>query len=133
MQLGAGDELGLLAAQEGDDRPEVVGVADDAGRNAERDASGSPPYNAVIRAVAWIPGCTVLTVTPSAATSPATVFRNAVAPALAVFDRISVAIGCRTDSEVMATTRPHRLACIAGIAALHIPTMLSRLRSMPVL
>jgi hypothetical protein len=75
------------------------------------------------------PGCTLFTVMPSPATSRASVFRNAVAPARAVFDRISWAIGWRTDSDVIATTRPHRCACIAGTAALHIATTDIRFRS----
>ena len=66
---------------------------------------------------------------PSAATSPASVFRNAVAPARAVFDRISVGIGWRTEIDVMATIRPHLRDCIAGTAAWHIATIDSRFSS----
>jgi hypothetical protein len=82
-----------------------------------------------MRGVRWSPGCTLLTVTPSAATSRANVLRNAVAPARAVFDRISWAIGWRTASEVIATTLPHPCCCIAGTAALHIATTDIRFRS----
>ena len=73
-----------------------------------------------MRSVAWMPGCTELTVTPSPATSRATVFRNPVTPARAVFDRIRFGIGWRTATDVIATTRPQPWACIAGTAALHI-------------
>ena len=66
--------------------------------------------------------------TPSPATSVASVFKNAVAPARAVFDRINVPIGWRTEIDVIATTRPHRRSRIAGIAALHMATTDSRLR-----
>ena len=38
-------------------------------------------------------------------------------------------IGWRTENDVMATTRPHRCACIAGTAALHMATTESRLSS----
>jgi len=75
---------------------------------------------AVMRAVAWMPGRTEFTVTPSPATSRASVLRNPVAPARAVLDRISPAIGWRTATEVMATTRPQCWACMAGTAALHM-------------
>ncbi len=51
------------------------------------------------------------------------------APARAVFDRISVPIGWRTATEVMATTRPQPAVCMAGTAALHMATTDSRLRS----
>ncbi len=54
---------------------------------------------------------------------------EAVAPARAVFDRISCAIGWRTESDVIATTLPHRWTCIAGTAALHIATTDIRFRS----
>src|SRR6516165_6696065 len=74
------------------------------------------------RAVAWRPGWTELTVTPSPATSRASVFRNPVTPARAVFDRMRLGIGWRTATEVMATTRPHRWACMAGTAAWHMAT-----------
>ena len=67
--------------------------------------------------------------TPSSATSRASVLRKPVAPARAVLERIRFGIGWRTESDVMATTRPQPAACIAGTAALHMPTMDSRLRS----
>ncbi len=51
--------------------------------------------------------------------------RKPVTPARAVFDRMRLAIGWRTDSDVIATTRPHPCACIAGTAALHIATTAS--------
>src|SRR3954451_21366690 len=92
-------------------------------------ASTSGPYSFVMRSVAWMPGCTVLTVTPSLATSVATVLRNAVTPDRAVLDRINPPIGWRTATDVMATTRPQPCDCIAGTADLHMPTMLNRLRS----
>ena len=76
------------------------------------------------------PGCTEFTVTPSSATSRASVLRNPVAPARAVLDRISCGIGWRTASDVMATTRPQPCACIGATAALHIATTDSRLSSM---
>ena len=40
------------------------------------------------------------------------------APALAVLERINCAIGWRTLSDVMATTRPQLWSCIAGTTAL---------------
>ena len=75
------------------------------------------------------PGCTELTVTPSAATSRASVLRNPVTPARAVFERMSPAIGCRTDTDVMAATRPQPWARMAGTAAMHMATVDSRLSS----
>ena len=82
-----------------------------------------------MRAVRCTPGWIELTVTPSTATSLASVFRKPVAPARAVLERISSAIGWRTATEVMATTRPHPAACIGGTAALHMATTDIRLRS----
>ena len=79
--------------------------------------SASSPYNAAIRSVACRPGCTELTVIPCAAISRATVFKKPVTPARAVFERIRLAIGWRTESDVMATMRPHCCCCIIGIAA----------------
>ena len=73
-----------------------------------------------MRSVSWSPGWSEFTVTPSAATSRARVLRKPVAPARAVFERISSAIGCRTATEVIATTRPHPRSCIEGTAASHI-------------
>ena len=58
--------------------------------------------------------------TPSPATSRARVFRNPVAPARAVFDRISCGIGWRTAIDVIATTLPHCRSRIAGTAPSHI-------------
>ena len=69
------------------------------------------------------------TVTPAAATSSARVLRNPVTPARAVFDKISIGAGWRTVIEVMATTRPHPCAHMAGTAARHIATVDSRLSS----
>ncbi len=87
------------------------------------------PYSTVMRSVRWMPGSTEFTVTPSPATSRASVLRKPVAPARAVFDRMRPAIGWRTAIDVMATTRPHRRSCIAGTAALHIATTDSRFSS----
>ena len=58
-------------------------------------AAGSPPplCNAAMRSVAWSPGSSELTVTPSAAISRANVFKKPVTPARAVFERMSVGIG----------------------------------------
>ena len=67
--------------------------------------------------------------TPSAATSVASVFRKPVAPARAVLERISVPIGCSTEIDVMATTRPQRRSCIGGTAAWHMATTESRSRA----
>ena len=47
-------------------------------------------------------------------------------PARAVFDRISPSIGCRTETDVIATTRPHPCSRMAGTAAAHIATVDSR-------
>jgi hypothetical protein len=79
--------------------------------------------------VACRPGWTEFTVTPLPATSRARVFRNPVTPARAVFDRISSAMGCRTEMEVIATTRPQPWSHRAGTAAPHIATVDSRLSS----
>ena len=54
------------------------------------------------------------------ATSPASVLRKPVTPARAVFERIRFGIGWRTEIEVIATTRPHPCACMAGTAAWHM-------------
>ena len=70
--------------------------------------------------MSWLPGCNEFTVTPSAATSRARVFRNPVTPARAVLGRIRVGMGWRTEIEVMATTRPHCWACIPGTASAHM-------------
>ena len=70
--------------------------------------------------MAWRPGCSEFTVTPSAATSRASVLRNPVTPARAVFDRISVGMGWRTAIDVIATTRPQCCARIAGTTSMHI-------------
>ena len=48
------------------------------------------------------------------------------APARAVFERISPSIGWRTDTDVMATTRPQPCSRMAGTAAVHIATVDSR-------
>ena len=74
------------------------------------------------------PGSTEFTVTPSPATSRASVFRKPVAPARAVLERMSVGMGWRTDTEVMATTRPQPAACIGGTSSVHMPTTESRFR-----
>ena len=68
--------------------------------------------------------------TPSPATSRASVLRNPVTPARAVLDRIRLAMGWRTLIDVIATTRPQPCACMAGTAALHMATTDVRLRSM---
>jgi len=57
-----------------------------------------------------------LTVTPSAAISSASVFRNAVRPVRAVLERISAGIGWRTATEVIATIRPQPRSRISGTA-----------------
>ena len=58
-----------------------------------RGALRSPPYMLRRRSVSCDPGCTEFTVTPSPATSRASVLRKPVTPARAVFDRIRPAIG----------------------------------------
>ena len=63
------------------------------------------------------PGSNEFTVTPSAATSRASVLRKPVTPARAVFDRMSVGIGWRTAIEVIATTLPHCCSRMAGTAS----------------
>ena len=60
------------------------------------------------------PGCTEFTVTPSAATSRASVFRKPVTPARAVLERMSRWMGWRTEIEVMATTRPQPRSAHGG-------------------
>ena len=82
-----------------------------------------------MRSVAWMPGWTELTVTPSLATSRASVLRKPVAPALAVLERMRLATGWRTVNDVMATTRPQPCSCMGGTAALHMATTDIRLRS----
>src|SRR6478672_10243854 len=82
--------------------------------------SAPSPCSAPRRSVACSPGCRLFTVTPSGATSPASVLRKPVTPARAVFERIRVGIGWRTEIDVIATTLPHPCVCIAGTAALHI-------------
>ena len=66
------------------------------------------------------PGWMEFAVTPSAATSRARVFRKPVTPARAVFERMSVAIGWRTETDVIASTLPQPCACIAGTASRHM-------------
>src|SRR5688500_15353921 len=56
----------------------------------------------------------LLTVTPSAATSEATVFAQPVNPARTVFERIKPSMGCFTEIDVMLTTRPQPCFCIPG-------------------
>ena len=67
--------------------------------------------------MAWLPGWTEFTVTPSPATSRARVLRNPVTPARAVLDRIRFGIGWRTEIDVIATTRPNRCARMCGATA----------------
>ena len=50
-------------------------------------------------------------------------------PARAVFDRMSEPMGWRTDTEVMATTRPHPRSHMAGTTARHMATVDSRFSS----
>ena len=88
-------------------RAEVGGIADDAGRDAGRAARATVPCSAAMRSVACRPGSSEFTVTPSPATSRASVRRKPVSPARAVFDRIRFGIGWRTAIDVIATTRPH--------------------------
>ena len=64
-----------------------------------------------MRSVSWSPGWREFTVTPSPAISRASVFRNAVRPERATFERMRPAIGWRTPIDVIATTLPHR--CVA--------------------
>ena len=59
-----------------------------------------------------------MTVTPSPATSRASVRRNPVRPARAVLERISVGMGWRTAMDVIATTLPHLRARISGTAVM---------------
>ena len=73
-----------------------------------------------MRSVSWKPGWSELTVTPSPATSRASVLRNAVSPERATLERISPAIGWRTPTDVIASTLPHRCSRIAGTASPHI-------------
>ena len=75
------------------------------------------------------PGWIELTVTPRLATSVESVLRKPVAPARAVFERMSVPIGWRTEIEVMASTRPQPRSHMAGTAALHMATTDSRFSS----
>ena len=79
--------------------------------------------------MAWEPGWSELTVTPSPATSRANVLRNPVTPARAVFDRIRLGIGWRTEIDVMATTRPNRWARMPGTASWHMATTDRRFRA----
>src|SRR5262249_52351024 len=90
----------------------------------------SPPPSRCTRSVSCMPGWSELTVTPSAATSRATVLRKPVAPARAVLERIRYGIGCRTASDVIATTLPHRCSRIEGTAASHIAITERQLSSM---
>ena len=79
-ERGAGDVAGVLGAQE---RGEVAEVGRDRRSTpAGIPAAGSPPppCSAAMRSVACSPGSSELTVTPSAATSRASVFRNPVTP-----------------------------------------------------
>ena len=46
-----------------------------------------------------------------------------------MFDRMRAGIGWRTDTDVMATTRPHPRSHIAGTAASHMATVESRFSS----
>ena len=57
------------------------------------------------------------TVTPSAANSLASVFRNPVAPARAVLERIRPPSGWRTVTEVIARMRPQRRRRISPVTA----------------
>ena len=70
-----------------------------------------------MRSVACSPGSNEFTVTPSPATSRASVRRNPVRPARAVFDRMRFGIGWRTAIDVIATTRPHLRSRISGTAS----------------
>ena len=51
------------------------------------------------------------------------------APARAVFDRMSPGSGWRTEIDVMATTRPHFRSRMAGTAAWHMATTDRRFRA----
>ena len=73
-----------------------------------------------MRSVAWMPGWTELTVTPSEATSRAVVLRKPVSPERAVLERINWGMGSRTAAEVIATTLPHPRCCMSGTRALHM-------------
>jgi hypothetical protein len=70
-------------------------------------------------------------VTPSAAVSRARDFRKAVNPVLAVLETMRFAIGCRTATDVMATTRPHDRSRIPGTTRQHISMGASRVPSTP--
>ncbi len=74
----------------------------------------------LMRSVAWTPGCTELTVTPSFATSVASTLRKLVTAARAVEEAASVGIGERAPAEVIATMRPQRRSRIAGSACWHM-------------
>ena len=50
-------------------------------------------------------------------------------PARAVLDRISEPMGWRTDTDVMATTRPSPCSHMPGTAAWHMATVERRLSS----
>ncbi len=78
------------------------------------------PASSSTRAVLWVPGCTLLTVTPSPATSLARLLRKLVTAARAADEAIRWPIGWRAPSEVIATTRPQPRSRMPGTAARHI-------------
>ena len=78
---GAGDEPGLVGAEEGHDGAEVLGAAELAGGDRRgRGGEVAAVQSTRSRSVACEPGCTEFTVTPSAATSRASVLRKPVTP-----------------------------------------------------
>ena len=115
---GPGDVAGALGAQEGDQvavllrRPEPTGR----GRPWRRWPSSRPSRPS------WRPGgrsrivpvATSLTVTPSAATSRASVFRKPTSPGRCEFESVSPGIGSRVELEPTLTIRPQPRSRIAG-------------------
>ena len=74
--------------------------------------------NSSTRRVLILPGTTTLTVTPSAATSAATVFDHPTSDARNVFEMPRLGIGCTTPEEVLVTMRPHPRRRMPGSNAL---------------
>ncbi len=64
------------------------------------------------------PVATVLTVTPSAATSRESVFRKPTAAMRWELERLRPGIGSRVELEPTLTTRPQPRSCIPGTTAL---------------
>ena len=79
--------------------------------------------------MAWEPGCTEFTVTPSPATSRARVFRNAGHPGASRVGQDQPLDRLADRDAVMATTRPHPRSRMVGTAAWHMATVDNKLRS----